>query len=74
METLKTPYNRLNRQGRRAEVAMQRKAPQFMRVYKARMQYDRESDARKAGLEKRLDAVRARTKARKGQVNNPRFR
>lgn len=65
---------RQNRHGRRSEAARQRKAPQFMREYSAKLEMDNLSDARKAGLNKRLDAVRARTKARKGQVNNPRFR
>lgn len=63
----------LNRHGRRSEVAIERKSSHFARVYNARMAHTRESDARKAGLEKRLDAVRARTKARKGKVNNPRY-
>lgn len=71
---LTAPYESLNRLGRRTRAALERRMVATRRKEKAAREMYRYSEARRAGLEGRLDAVRARTAARKGRCNNPRFR
>lgn len=63
-----------NRRSRRFHAKQQRTATQQSRVYKAQQEHEKRSVVRREALEKRLETVRARTKARKGRFNNPRFR
>lgn len=74
MPDLKEVRRPLNRHGKRALLAEERQRPQFLGEYEARARYDREKMQRVKSREAHLDAVRKRTKARNGIINNPRFR
>ena len=63
-----------NRHERRKMAKFQRNQTNNLRVAKARDVEYREKKRRDEAHETRLEKVRAATKARKGQVNNPRFR
>lgn len=63
-----------NRQQRRSQAAFTRTTKSRERAYKARVHSDKVAESRREGLEGRMEKVRAATKARKGRVNNPRFR
>lgn len=54
------PYQLLNRHGRRSEIAIERKRPQQDRIWNARREFKKLSDARAAGLAMRIAKVKQR--------------